>query len=104
MGSLMNRIAAARKAMFPGTSPDDDPIVVDVPGPDEENEADDTDPVPTPSPEQKASPRPLRMVNGRVQSQSHFERQRRQIDSFDEDYADRWDKIKLQAAKLVALA
>jgi hypothetical protein len=35
---------------------------------------------------------------------SHFERQRALIESFDEDHADRWDKAKLFAAKLVALA
>jgi|SRR5579863_175333 len=34
---------------------------------------------------------------------SHFERQRARIDSFDEDYADRWDRVKLLAAKIVAL-
>lgn len=35
--------------------------------------------------------------------QTHFEQQRALIDSFDEDKLDRWDTIKLFAAKLAAL-
>src|SRR5437763_6298580 len=97
MGSLMNRLKDARKAMFPDSRDQaGDPLVVNIPGP--ENE--ESDQVSEESRTTGPLPRVHTVQPARV---SHFERQRRQIDSFDEDYADRWDKIKLWAAKVVAL-
>src|SRR5947207_14385911 len=97
MSSLTKRFNAARKAMFPGSSDQSgDPLVVDIPGPEagEGDQADDAIRTTGPLPR-------IHMVQpSRV---SHFERQRKQIDSFDEDYADRWDRVKLFAAKIVAL-
>ena len=97
MGSLMNRFSAARKAMFPESRDQaGDPLVVDIPGPGSE-ESDQAS-------QQSRTTGPLPRVHTVQPSRvSHFERQRKQIDSFDEDYADRWDKIKLWAAKVVAL-
>src|SRR3989440_2399346 len=97
MGSLMNRLKDARKAMFPESRDQaGDPLVVDIPGPGSE-ESDQAS-------QQSRTTGPLPRVHTVQPSRvSHFERQRKQIDSFDEDYADRWDKIKLWAAKVVAL-
>ncbi len=97
MSSLMNRMKAASKAMFPGGDDQQaDPLVVDIPGPENQDGDQADEPTRTTGP----LPRVHTIQPSRV---SHFERQRRQIDSFDEDYADRWDKIKLWAAKVVAL-
>src|SRR5947209_17173577 len=97
MSSLMHRIAAARKAMFPESRDQSgDPLVVDIPGP--ENQDNDQ------APEDTRTTGPLPRIHTVQPSRvSHFERQRKQIDSFDEDYADRWDRVKLWAAKIVAL-
>src|SRR5438270_9602795 len=97
MSSLMHRIAAARKAMFPASRDQSgDPLVVDIPGP--ENQDSDQ------APEDTRTTGPLPRIHTVQPSRvSHFERQRKQIDSFDEDYADRWDRVKLWAAKIVAL-
>jgi hypothetical protein len=90
MASFKERLASAKTALFSGpvASPPaaQGPTIIDAtPGDDS-----DTDPsivIPI---------RPGAAV-------SHFEKQRSQIDSFSEDYADRWDKAKLFAAKIVAL-
>src|SRR5438874_8133421 len=97
MSSLTKRFNAARKAMFPGNNDQSgDPLVVDIPGPENQDSDQADDATRTTGP----LPRVHTVQPSRV---SHFERQRRMIDSFDEDYADRWDKIKLFAAKVVAL-
>src|SRR5229473_798655 len=87
MASIRERIKSARDAWSNNGQPGA-PVVVDAtPGDDA-----DTDP----------SGVVIPLHTGR-RGRSHFERQRSQIDSFDEDYADRWDKVKLLAAKIVAL-
>jgi hypothetical protein len=97
MSSLMNRFNAARKAMFSGNGDQSgDPLVVDIPGPENQDSDQADDATRTTGP----LPRVHTVQASRV---SHFERQRKQIDSFDEDYADRWDRVKLWAAKVVAL-
>lgn len=85
MPTLRERMKGARDAIT-GKNTGTPPVVVDsTPG-------DDADTEPTIGTVHTFRPR-----------LSHFERQRQQIDSFDEDYADRWDKVKLMAAKIVAL-
>jgi len=97
MSSLMNRLKSAGRAMFPGNDDQSgDPLVVDIPGPENQNSDQADDATKTTGP----LPRVHTVQPSRV---SHFERQRKQIDSFDEDYADRWDRVKLFAAKIVAL-
>jgi hypothetical protein len=99
MTSLRERLNGARSALFSGAgNAQNAPIVVDADTPDEgsQDEGGDTGPL--------RVVRPIRPNTGQGGAAvSHFERQRKQIDSFDEDYADRWDKAKLFAAKIVAL-
>src|SRR2546421_10853473 len=97
MSSLTKRFNDARKAMFPGNNDQSgDPLVVDIPGPENQGSDQADDATRTTGP----LPRIHTIQPSRV---SHFERQRKQIDSFDEDYADRWDRVKLWTAKIVAL-
>src|SRR5260370_1277721 len=86
MASLRERIKSARDAWSSNGQPGAPVVVGATPGDDADTEPSVVIPLHT---------------GGR--GRSHFERQRKQIDSFDEDYADRWDKAKLFAAKLVAL-
>jgi len=106
MGSLREKAAAVKAALF-STDHQDDALVVNMPRGEEDtnqdDDAQDTGPLAT-------NIRPLRPTSGGAAAPlpsqarpSHFERQRSLIESFDEDYADRWDKIKLLAAKIVAI-
>jgi hypothetical protein len=103
MPRLRDRIAAARAA-FTHTDHQDTPLVVDIPREGREDEDDQAQSTTGP-----ITLRPVRPTSGGAAApsamarSSHFERQRTLIDSFDEDYADRWDKVKLMAAKIIAL-
>src|SRR5947209_5754960 len=102
MPGLRDRFAAARAA-FTYNQEQDDARFDELPGdPGVEEEGNDGR-LPQPAP--IITPFPTLQSGGAAQpfSQrpSHFEHQRALIDAFDEDYADRWDKVKLFAAKLV---
>jgi hypothetical protein len=96
LSSLRQRLAAARAA-FTSTDQQVAPLVVDIPRDAGEDVGDQDDQA-----QPNSGPITLRPVH-LASRPSHFERQRTLIDSFDEDYADRWDKVKLMAAKIVAL-
>lgn len=104
MGSLRERFNAARQALFPAQNSDQDgdPLLVEmIDEEDEDNEGPDSGPLPMPALPHRPAPS---LRGGAVAQISHFEQQRALIDSFDEDYADRWDKVKLFVAKWVAIA
>lgn len=87
MASLRERFAGARKALLGEHGSAQSSVVVDA----------------TPGDDADTEPSVVIPLHATGRGRSHFERQRQQIDSFDEDYADRWDRIKLLAAKIVAL-
>ena len=97
MAGLLDRLKSARDVLT--SKGQDAPIVVDgeVDESDQDNNTSgDTGPL--------RVIRPIRPAGGQGGAAvSHFEKQRAVIDSFDEDYADRWDKVKLLAAKIVAV-
>jgi hypothetical protein len=96
MASLRDRLKHARDA-FTGTAQSAPVVVVDADTPAEgEQDGGETGPL--------RVLRPVRPPSGQGGAAvSHFEKQRSLIDSFDEDYADRWDRVKLLAAKIVAI-
>src|SRR5690242_18036016 len=105
MPGLRDRFAAA-KAALSYQQERSAPHYDKLPGDPEVEEAGDDGRLPQPAP--IYPPFPSRQEGVAMPPQaslrpSHFERQRALIDAFDEDYADRWDKVKLFAAKLVAL-
>src|SRR6202521_5663352 len=95
MANLRERLKHARDA-FTG-SVQSAPVVVDADAPEEgEQDGGETGPL--------RVLRPVSPPSGQGGATvSHFEKQRSLIDSFDEDYADRWDRVKLLAAKIVAI-
>jgi hypothetical protein len=105
MPGLRDRFAAA-KAAFTYREEQHDPRFDELLREPGVEEADDDSRLPQPAP----IITPFPSLQGGAAAQpptsprsAHFERQRALIDAFDEDYADRWDKVKLFAAKLVAL-
>src|SRR5260370_4772614 len=87
MATFRERFAGACKALLGEHQSAQSPLVVDA----------------TPGDDADTEPSVVIPLHGGGRGRSHFERQRAQIDTFDEDYADRWDKVKLLAAKIVAL-
>jgi hypothetical protein len=113
LGNLSNRFGAMKHALFGDEliSPPLDttykasqpePLVVDSDSaePPAEDQDRDTGSIGAPRPTRPQRPQMRPQTGAAV---SHFERQRAMIDSFDEDYADRWDKVKLFVAKMIAL-
>src|SRR5260370_34512887 len=87
MATFRERFAGARKALLGEHQSARSPLVVDA----------------TPGDDADTEPSVVIPLHGGGRGPSHFERQRAEIDTFDEDYADRWGRVKLLAAEILGL-